>query len=196
LLSEEERQQLLQWLPECDRAELQGTAHQAAAAAAAAAPAAAFSSGAFKGALEHYNQLLAAGLLEAHSNSMWLRVGSGGVGGVCTSTHLSRQQRAQARAEAKAGRHVGGTGSSSSKGSSSGSMPAVAPGGEALREDAAAAAGGGMAAGSSGGGGGRRVTVGVLGYLERVSGPQVAAAVLDRRLAVPDALLGMANSSL
>jgi hypothetical protein len=31
----------------------------------------------------------------------------------------------------------------------------------------------------------------VLGYLERVAGAPVAAAVLDRRLTVPDALLGL-----
>jgi hypothetical protein len=240
LLTEAEREQLLQLLPACDRAALQGTGvhslhrpaehssdpagPQAAAAAAAGdsldpvAPLASVFSGAvFRGAVQHYQQLLAAGLLEDGSNTAWLKglsAGSKGEGVVGPAMQLTRAQRAEARAAAKAGGSEGRSRSNAASSSGgggteqvlgraggrrgSGGVPPPPPPAAGCTAGGTAGVGGAAAVGSSGlegPAGCSRPVLGVLGYLQRTSGAQVVSGVLDRDFTVPDALLGLAGRS-
>jgi hypothetical protein len=161
-----------------------------------------FSGAVFGSAVLHYQQLLSAGLLEDASNAVWLKVPSVGSkegtgSGVGPSLQLTRAQRAEARAAAKAGTSGGCSkagGTSNSSGGDTGEQLGRAGKRQRLVDlrpsptaPAAAAAGG---AGRSPGG--SRPVLGVLGYLQRTAGAQVVSDVLDRRMTVPDALLGLA----
>jgi hypothetical protein len=168
-----------------------------------------FSGAVFGSAVLHYQQLLSAGLLEDASNAVWLKVPSVGSkegtgSGVGPSLQLTRAQRAEARAAAKAGTSGGCSkagGTSNSSGGDTGEQLGRAGKRQRLVDvrpsptAPAAAAAGGVDVGSSSAGrspGGSRPVLGVLGYLQRTAGAQVVSDVLDRRMTVPDALLGLA----